>query len=140
MGAWSLGSSPDKWTEILHQTKQNKNLRRCQPFELQAGTNDEITRIEDARKTESLEDSTWTSHLFRRHASQQTDHCDRKTTPSSGKENNPMHGMGLAQSNHQQMAQNTSCPSAVYHIGLSELAEHIRANTLLPSGSQRPVL
>ena len=38
MGVWSLGSSPDKWTEILHQDKQNKMLRRCQPFELQAGT------------------------------------------------------------------------------------------------------
>ena len=102
MGDWSLGSSTDKWTGILHQAKKRKILRRCQPFEYQAGTSGPCVmacrmisgglKMQERQlsSTESSADLTWPSHLFRRHASQQTDHCERKTTPSSGKENNPM--------------------------------------------------
>ena len=138
MGVWSLGSSPDKWTEILHQDKQNKMLRRCQPFELQAGTSGPCIlscRITSrglkvqGRQLSSIEssvDTTWTSHLFRRHALQPTYHCERKTTPSSGKENKPMNPVymkwGLpsrtpcsAQPNNQQMDQNAFCPSVCLH-------------------------
>ena len=119
------------WNTASSKTKKNVkkvsalwiaswNIRSMCP-----GLSDELTWKIQGRQlssTESSVDSTWTLHLFRRHASQQTDHYKRKTTPSSGKENNPMNPVcmewGLpsrtlswAQSNHQQMAQNASCPS-----------------------------
>ena len=54
MGAWSLGSSPDKWTEILHQAKKKKNVKKVPALRV-ASWNirtmlDDLTQIEDTWK------------------------------------------------------------------------------------------
>ena len=149
MGAWSLGSSPDKWTEILHQTKQRKMLRRCQPFELQAGTSEPCIlacrmisrglKLQGGQlsSTESLVDSPWTSFQETRLAGNGSLREKDYTFFWQGKQPDEprLHGVGFAVKNSEHLFllgdfnarvgdDHDSWPTCLGHYGTGKINEN----------------